>query len=73
MRVSELLGDEAAKQLAAAIESLLDENIPACDKQLSIQSFDRAVNQRELYKAWSYLGSRYRAQYKYWLTGQGND
>ena len=55
--------------LAASIERLLAEDIPSCDKELSVKLFNATVEQDELQAAWGHLSSVYRAAYKYWLSG----
>lgn len=56
------------QSLAAAIERLLEEDIPACDKELSVQSFARTIDQEDLLQAWGHLSSLHRAAYKYWTS-----
>ncbi len=63
---------DPGRALAASIERMLEEDIPSCDKELSIQSFARSVDQEELLQAWGHLSSVHRAAYKYWSSGDAH-
>lgn len=56
------------RDLAASIERMLGENIPSCDKELSMKLFDSIVDKKELLQAWGHLSSLHRAAYKYWVS-----